>query len=79
MEEFITVAIFSYVHEIEILKHHLNMAEIRYFFENETTLSIAPHYSVALGGIKLKVHPADAEAVKTIIDDLDYNGNLRIV
>jgi hypothetical protein len=79
MEDFITIATFSYTHEIEILKHKLNIEGIPYFFENETMLSVAPHYSVALGGIKLKVHPSDAEAVKKILDELNYNGNLRIV
>jgi hypothetical protein len=79
MEDFITIATFNYVHEIEILKHRLNIEEIPYFFENETTLSVAPHYSIALGGIKLKVHSLDAEAVKKILDELNYNGNLRIV
>jgi hypothetical protein len=79
MEDFITIAVFNYQHEIEILKHRLNMEGITYYFENETTASIAPMYSVALGGIKLKIHPNDFETVKAILEDLDGNSNLRIV
>ena len=78
MEDFITIAVFSYPHEIEILKHRLNMEGIAYYFENETTASVAPMYTVALGGIKLKIHPNDTEAVQAILKDLDET-NLRIV
>jgi hypothetical protein len=78
MEDFITIAVFSYPHEIIVLKHRLEQEDIPYFFENETTLSVAPMYSNALGGIKLKVHPNDFEAVRQILEEL--NGpNLKIV
>lgn len=79
MEAFITVAIFEYQHEIEILRHLLDREGIVYFFENETILSVVPMYSVALGGIKLKVHPDYAETVREILDRLDDKTNLRIV
>ena len=77
MEEFKTIAIFNYTHEIVVLKHHLEQEGIQYFFENETMSSIAPFYSNALGGIKLKVHPNDFEKVQRILDEL--NNNLKIV
>lgn len=77
MEEFKTIAIFNYTHEIVVLKHRLDQEEIRYFFENETMSSIAPFYSNALGGIKLKIHPNDFERVQRILDEL--NDNLKIV
>jgi hypothetical protein len=35
MEKFITVAVFDYVHEIQILKHRLDQEKLQYFFENE--------------------------------------------
>ena len=79
MEDFITIAVFNYQHEIEILKHRLNMEGVVYFFENETTLQVAPMYSVALGGIKLKIHPNDTETVIAILDELNDENNLRIV
>jgi hypothetical protein len=77
MEEFKTIAIFNYTHEIVVLKHRLEQEGIQYFFENETMSSIAPFYSNALGGIKLKIHPNDFEKVQEILDNL--NNNLEIV
>ena len=77
MEEFKTIAIFNYNHEIVVLKHRLYQEGIQYFFENETMSSIALFYSNALGGIKLKVHPNDFERVQNILDEL--NSNLNIV
>lgn len=77
MESFKTIAIFNYQHETVILKHLLEQEEIPYFFENEMTLSVAPMYSAALGGIKLKVHPNDFEQVQEILDNL--NNPLKIV
>ena len=77
MEEFKTIAIFNYTHEIVVLKHILEQEEIQYYFENETMSSIAPFYSNALGGIKLKIHPNNFERVHDILDSL--NNNLKIV
>ncbi len=77
MESFKTIAVFNYQHETVVLKHLLEQEEIPYFFENEMTLSVAPMYSAALGGIKLKVHPNDFEQVQEILDNL--NSPLKIV
>ncbi|MFV5694173.1 DUF2007 domain-containing protein [Flavobacterium sp. LB3P122] len=77
MEDFQTIASFNYSHEIIVLKHILDQEGISYFFENEMTLSVAPFYSNALGGIKLKVHLNDFEKVQQILDRL--NNNLTIV
>ena len=79
MEDFITAAVFSYPHEIEILKHQLNRLGIQYFFENEASVSVVPMYSIALGGIRLKVHPNDLETVTAILNELNNPGNLEIV
>jgi len=76
MEEFKTIAVFNYTHEIVILKHRLDQEEIQYYFENETMSSIAPFYSNALGGIKLKIHPNDFERVQNILDELNTNLNI---
>jgi hypothetical protein len=78
MEDFETIAVFSYPHEIVILKHRLDQEGIHYFFENEATLSVIPLYSNALGGIKLKIHPNDLETVQQILDELK-GSNLNIV
>ena len=47
------------------------------YTDDEITLSVAPFYSTALGGIKLKVHQNDFEAVQEILDNL--NNKLNIV
>ena len=77
METFVTIAVFDYNHQIEILKHRLDQEGFQYFFENEIMSSFAPMYSTAFGGIKLKVHPNDFERVQEILDSL--NNNLTIV
>ena len=79
MQDFITVATYTYPHEYTILKLLLDQESISYFFQNETMIGVFPFYSNALGGIKLQVHPKDKERVLQIIDDLDYNSPLRIV
>ncbi|MDG2432202.1 DUF2007 domain-containing protein [Flavobacterium sp.] len=79
MEKFITIAVFDYVHEIQILKHRLDQEELQYFFENEIMSSFAPMYSNALGGITLKIHPNDFETVKTILQEMKYDNKLKIV
>ncbi len=78
MENFITIAIFNYTHEIEILKHRLEQEGLKYFFENEATAAIVPMYSLALGGIKLKIHPNDAVTVNQILEELKGGHDLRI-
>jgi len=79
METFITIAVFDYIHEIEILKHRLDQEGLQYFFENEIMSSFAPMYSTALGGIQLKIHPNDYSSVKTILQEMKYDNNLKIV
>ncbi|MCG9791940.1 DUF2007 domain-containing protein [Flavobacterium algicola] len=79
METFVTLAIFDYTHQIEIIKHRLDIEGFQYFFENEIMSSFAPMYSTALGGIKLKVHPNDFDNIKLILQQMKYENNLRIV
>jgi hypothetical protein len=77
MEEFQTIAIFNYSHEIVVIKHLLEQEDIHYFFENETLVSIDPFGSFAYGGIKLKIHFNDFEKVQELLNNL--NNNLKIV
>jgi hypothetical protein len=79
MEAFITIAIFDYIHEIEILKHRLDQEGIKYYFENELMSSIVPMYTTALGGIRLKIHPNDFVIVKAILQEMRYDNNLKII
>ncbi|WP_159801402.1 DUF2007 domain-containing protein [Flavobacterium sp. MK4S-17] len=79
MEKFVTAAVFNYPHEITILKHLLEGTGLRFYFENETITSVAPMYSLALGGIKLKVHQNDLETVQEILRNFQEENNLKIV
>lgn len=79
MNEFVTVAVFDYPHEITVLKHLLDQSELQYYFENETMMNIVPMYSQALGGIRLKVHPDDVDTVREILKKLEDDSNLKIV
>jgi hypothetical protein len=79
MQAFITIAIFDYIHEIEILKHRLDQERIQYYFENELISSIVPMYTTALGGIRLKIHPNDFILVKSILQEMRYDNNLKII
>lgn len=79
MNNFITAATFTYPHEIAVIKHLLQEAEISHYFENETMAGIVPFYSQALGGIQLKIHPNDLDNVNYILKSLDPGPDLKIV
>lgn len=78
MNNFIVAAVYTYPHEIPVIKHLLEEAEISHYFENETMAGIAPMYSHAFGGIRLRVHPNDLETVKDILDQFTRT-SLKIV
>ena len=67
MDNYITVAVFSYPSEYIILEHQLKEAGIKYTFNFETTQSIIPLPAHAMGGIPLKVHPSDYEKATEIL------------
>ena len=79
MKDFKTVAIFTFASEYSVLQHLLEQAEIRFFFQNETMISVLPFHSNAFGGIRLKVHPQDIEKAKTIIFSLEDDSHLSVV
>ena len=70
MENFKTVAIFSYPSEYVILQHLLEQAEIRFFFQNETIISVLPFHSNEVGGIRLNVLPDHVIKATEIITSL---------
>jgi len=79
MNNFVTAAVFTYPHEITVIKHLLQEAGISHYFENEAMAGIAPMYSHAFGGIRLKVHPNDLVTVKDILDQFTSEQDLKIV
>jgi len=79
MENYKTIAIFTYSSEYTVLKHLLQQRNIRFVFLNETMISILPFHSNAIGGIRLNVHKEDVIIAKEIIDNLNYPSRMSIV
>lgn len=80
MKNFVTLAVFTYPHEYAVLKLLFEQEHIRYFFQNETMIGVFPFYSNALGGILLKVHLADIDKAREILDSFNETSSpLKIV
>ncbi len=79
MTAYIKIAVFTYPSEYAVLKLLLEQHEIRFFFQNETAISILPFHSNAIGGIILKVHPEDVDKAKEILHHFRNENNLHIV
>ncbi|MGM0635819.1 MAG: DUF2007 domain-containing protein [Bacteroidota bacterium] len=79
MKDFKKIAVFTYPHEYSVLKLLLEKANLRFFFQNETVIGIVPFYSNAMGGIFLKVHPADLAEAQQILKDFNREDNLDLI
>lgn len=80
MNNYVTIAIYSYPHEYVIPKLLLTQKNIRFVLENETMINIVPFYSNALGGVHLKVHKEDVEYALKIIKQIENNtSHLRLL
>jgi hypothetical protein len=79
MKSFIKLAVFNFQHEYAVLQLLLEQEDIRFFFQNETALSVMPFYGNAIGGIILKVHPEDFNRAKEIVDQFKDRENLKLV
>ncbi len=81
MQNFKTIAIFTFPAEYTVLRHLLQQANIRFVFLNETMVSVLPFHSNAFGGIRLQVHTDDIEEAEAILSSMknENDGDLRIV
>ncbi len=79
MKNYKTIAIFTYPSEYTVLRHLLELNNIRFVFENETMISVLPFHSNAFGGIHLKVHLEDEARAREILGDLNNPSHLHIV
>ncbi|RMA66023.1 DUF2007 domain-containing protein [Ulvibacter antarcticus] len=79
MEDFETIAIFTFPSEYVVLKLLFDQHEIRYVFLHETMIGVLPFHSNAFGGIRLQVHKNDIEEAKQIMSDLNNPSEMRIV
>lgn len=71
MKEYQTLAVFTYAHEVAVLKLLLEQEEIRHYFLNEVSIGVFPFYSNALGGIHLEVHREDLSRAREILNKLN--------
>lgn len=79
MEDFKTIAIYTFASEYAVLRLLLDQADIRYVFLHETMISVLPFHSNAFGGIRLQVYKDDIEKAKEIINQFNDAADLRIV
>jgi hypothetical protein len=79
MENYKTIAIFTFPSEYVVLKLLFDQEELRYVFLHETMIGVLPFHSNAFGGIRLQVHQNDVKKAKEIMSQLNNPSNLRIV
>jgi hypothetical protein len=79
MQDFKTIAIFTFPSEYAVLRLLLEQEGIAHVFQNETMISVLPFHSNAFGGIRLKVHKNDVDKATKIIKNMDQASHLRIV
>ena len=79
MEDFKTIAIFTFPSEYAVLKLLFDQEELQYVFLHETMIGVLPFHSNAFGGIRLQVHKNDIEKATEIINQLNNSADLRIV
>lgn len=78
MKSYNKIATYTYASEYAVLKLLLDQENIRYVFENETSIGVLPFHSNAIGGIFLKVHPEDIERAQQILNNFNNKSPLDI-
>ena len=79
MEDFKTLAFFTFPSEYVVLKLLFDQEGIDYVFLHETMIGVLPFHSNAHGGIRLQVHKIHIEKAKKIISNLNDKTDLRVV
>jgi len=80
LQNYSTIARFTYTFEYVILKLLLDKAEIRYFFKNEQFASIMPMSAIGNNGILLMVHQDDKAEAEQILKDFNASDSpLKLV
>lgn len=79
MKNYKALAHFQFPAEYAVLKLLFDQENIHYVFQNETLMSIFPFTPYSGGGILLKVHEADFEKAKGILDSLEKQSHLKKV
>ncbi|NNM93829.1 MAG: DUF2007 domain-containing protein [Bacteroidia bacterium] len=74
MNGWVTIASFTYPHELAILRGRLESEGIECNTKDENTISANPFYSNAIGGVKIQVRESDAGRAALIAADY-FNRN----
>jgi len=69
MNDLVTVAVFTYPHEMAVVRAHLESEDITCFAQDEHTVAANPFYSNLVGGIKLQVRAGDVSRAREILLD----------
>ena len=67
MNDLVTVAVFTYPHEMAVVRAHLESEDIPCFAQDEHTVAANPFYSNLVGGIKLQVRTGDVARAREIL------------
>ncbi len=72
MEGFTQVAVFTYPHEMGVVRARLEDEGIQCLMRDEHTVSAHPFMSNAIGGIKLLVRDADALYARQLVEEAGF-------
>jgi hypothetical protein len=75
MNNLITVATFTYPHQVAILIAMLESEGIECYSKDGNTVQVDPLLSNAIGGIKLQVRQTDEERANEIVEEYYKNIN----
>lgn len=73
MEGFTRIAVFTYPHELAVVRARLEHEGIRCITRDEHTVGAHPFMSVAIGGIKLLVPDADALQARLLLEEAGFD------
>ena len=73
MENWITVATFTYPTELALVKSYLEAEEIEFNVKDELAVQADNFLSNAIGGVKLQVKDKDLDRVKEIVIEFGYH------
>ncbi len=79
MENWITVATFTYPTEVALIKSYLEAEGIEFNMKDELAIQADNFMSNAIGGVKLQVTSEDLERVKQIVIEFGFTPDQEFV
>jgi hypothetical protein len=75
MNDWVTIASFTYPHEVTVLEGVLETEGIECFIKDGNIVSTNPLYSNAIGGVKIQVNQNDVERANEIVKEYYAKAN----